>query len=328
MRGMSVYFINDTTCTDPWRNLALEECLLSRCGQDDAMLYLWQNAQTVVIGRHQNPWKECRTELLDQEGGRMARRITGGGAVYHDLGNLNFSFIAGRAVYDVARHLEVVLKAVGAVGVEAEFSGRNDILSAGRKFSGNAFAHRQNASLHHGTLLISADMQMLGRYLQPPQAKMESKGIQSVRARVINLCELNPQATVESLRQALAEAFYASYGRYEETTAEALADPALFGALSARQRSWDWRFGQTPRFDVCLENRFPWGGVELQLTSRDGRIDCAAVYSDAMDEAFITSVNEALQGLPFSPAALSKALARLGGPEASDMACWLEQCIF
>lgn len=325
---MSVFFINDLTSSDPWRNLALEECLLSRCGEGDAMLYLWQNANTVVIGRHQNPWRECRPELLEQEGGKLARRITGGGAVFHDLGNLNFSFVMGKSLYDVGRHLQVVIDAVKTLGIAAEFSGRNDILTDGRKFSGNAFAHRQNASLHHGTLLVAVDMGKLGRYLQPPQGKMESKGIKSVQSRVVNLSELSASITIDSLRQAMASAFRANYGPYAEAGALELADPAQFNELFERQSSWEWRFGQSPRFDVSLENRFPWGGVELRLASQDGRIAGADVYSDAMDEAFISSLSTVLSGVPFSPSGMARALRALRRPEADDIASWLETLQF
>ncbi len=325
---MANYFIDDKACTDPWRNLAMEECLLSRCGETDAALYLWQNASTVVIGRHQNPWRECRAELLEQEGGRMARRITGGGAVFHDLGNLNFSFIMGRSVYDVRRHLATVIGAVKRLGIEAEFSGRNDILSGGRKFSGNAFAQRPNASLHHGTLLVRVDMAMLGRYLNVPQAKMESKGIKSVQARVVNLSEINPAVTVEALREALAEAFREAYGAYERTNISGIAESPQFQELLCKQQSWEWRFGQTPRFDATLENRFPWGGVELQLASQDGRITDAAVYSDAMDEAFITALSVSLRGLPFSPAGIAEALRAFDRPEADDLAGWIGSACF
>jgi lipoate---protein ligase len=325
---MSVFLINDSTSTDPWHNLALEECILSRCGEEDALLYLWQNANTVVIGRHQNPWRECRAELLDAEGGKLARRITGGGAVFHDLGNLNFSFVMGKPIYDVARHLQVVIDAVKTLGIEAEFSGRNDILSEGRKFSGNAFAHRRNASLHHGTLLVAVDMLKLGRYLQPPQGKMESKGIKSVQSRVVNLSELSGSVSIESLRQAMAESFRLSYGPCTQAEAAELADPAQLREAIERQSSWEWRFGQTPRFDVALENRFPWGGVELQLTSLDGRISNAAVFSDAMDEAFISSLSTALAGVQFSPAGLAHALRELRRTEADDMAQWMETLQF
>ncbi len=324
---MCNFLIDNTTCFDPWRNLAMEECLLDACGEHDAILYLWQNAQTVVIGRNQNPWRECRTELLEQEGGKLARRITGGGAVYHDQGNLNFSFIAGKAVYDVSRHLNVVLKATQSVGVQAEFSGRNDIMSNGRKFSGNAFAHRQNSSLHHGTLLISADMSMLGRYLQPSQAKMASKGVQSVQSRVVNLSELSAAATVESLRLALKESFQMEYGPY--INGFTMADQEQLERLHTRQRSWEWRFGQTPRFDVSLQCRFPWGGVEVELINRDGRVAEAKVFSDGMDAALFPLLAKALVGRLFTAVELADALRSASdSAEASDVAKWLEECKF
>ena len=319
---MSAFFINDTVCHDPWRNLATEECLLARCRQGDALLYLWQNAHTVVIGRHQNPWRECRAELLEQEGGTLARRITGGGAVFHDLGNLNFSFIASNEIYDLNRQLSVVLEAVKSLGVEAAFSGRNDILAEGRKFSGNAFARKAHASLHHGTLLVAADMPNLARYLQVSSAKMESKGIKSVQSRVVNLSELSSQVTIPALREALQRSFTAVYGGCQ-ADAKDMIDTALFETTLARQQSWDWRFGQTPRFDITLETRFPWGGVELQLITREGCIAEAKVYSDAMNEQFISCLQPALEGLPYAQDAIAAALRATNCAEGEDLAKWI-----
>ncbi|HOV70336.1 MAG TPA: lipoate--protein ligase family protein, partial [Clostridia bacterium] len=154
-----------TAITDPHQNLAFEEYLFETADEDTATMYLWTNASTVVIGRNQNPWRECKVELLEKDGGKLSRRTTGGGAVYHDLGNLNFSFIMSKEAYSVQRQLGVIIEAVRSLGIDAEFSGRNDILACGRKFSGNAFAVRKNGALHHGTLLINADMDMLTHYL-------------------------------------------------------------------------------------------------------------------------------------------------------------------
>lgn len=322
---MSVYLIDDTSCFDPWHNLAVEESLLERCGPDDVMMYLWQNAHTIVIGRHQNPWRECRCEQLEQEGGKLARRITGGGAVFHDLGNLNFSFIAGAGLYDLTRQLSVILRAVESLGMRPAFSGRNDILVDGRKFSGNAFAHKTNASLHHGTLLVCADMPMLGRYLQVSTAKMESKGIKSVRSRVANLTEFNPEVTITSLREALRDAFEDEYDGFREIAAEELVDPEFYAQAHTRQQSWDWRYGQTPRFDITLETRFPWGGVELLMTARDGRVAEAKVYSDAMDPTFIDCLEQALVGSPYTRDGLCASLHAMACPEADDLADWVAE---
>ena len=178
--------------TDPWHNLALEE-LLFTSGGEGTVLYLWQNRNTVVIGRNQNAWKECRADLLEREGGRLARRTSGGGAVFHDMGNLNFTFITPRGGYDLERQLGVILGAVRSQGIDAGFTGRNDLVTAGGgKFSGNAFCFSRDRGLHHGTILVDVDMDKLSRYLVPSADKLRSKGVDSVRSRVANLRELNP----------------------------------------------------------------------------------------------------------------------------------------
>ncbi|MEE1401958.1 MAG: lipoate--protein ligase, partial [Oscillospiraceae bacterium] len=141
-------------CTDPHRNLATEAYLTETVPEDTCILYLWQNRHTVVIGRNQNAWRECRTTLLEQEGGVLARRLSGGGAVYHDMGNLNFTFSLPTADYDLRRQQEVLVAACHRLGIPAECSGRNDILTGGRKFSGNSFYHHRGRSFHNGTLLI------------------------------------------------------------------------------------------------------------------------------------------------------------------------------
>ena len=196
---------------DPHRNLAIEQHLLEQVKPGQCILYLWQNQNTVVIGRNQNAWKECRTSLLEEEGGHLARRLSGGGAVFHDLGNLNFTFLVSRADYDLDRQFSVIQEAVRSFGIPAEKSGRNDVLSAGRKFSGNAFYRNGTQAYHHGTLLVDVDMQKMGRYLNPSKAKLQSKGVDSVRSRVVNLKEMNPEVTIESLKAAMGQAFSKVY---------------------------------------------------------------------------------------------------------------------
>ena len=171
--------------TEPYWNIAVENYLVEH--GDTITLYLWRNRRTVVIGQNQNPYSEVNVEALEVDGGYLMRRKTGGGAVYHDDGNLNFSFVVPKVLYDQRRQFGVIQRAVESFGLHTELSGRNDILAEGRKFSGNAFSKGRVNDLHHGTLLIKGNMEDLQRYLKPKPAKLQKHGVQSVRSRVVNL---------------------------------------------------------------------------------------------------------------------------------------------
>lgn len=315
---------------DPWLNLSLEELLLDRVADDEAILYLWQNQHTVVVGRHQNAWRECHAEKLEADGGKLARRLSGGGAVYHDLGNLNFTFIMPKPAYDLHRQLKVILGAARAVGVDAEFSGRNDILAEGRKFSGNAFYHGRRASYHHGTILIDVDMTVLQNYLNVPQQKMAAKGVTSVKSRVINLRELVPTLTIDEMKQAMMQAFVAEYGGPGALIdmAELQQSPEA-RALYEKYSSWEWRLGKSPSFDITLETRFPWGGIELGLMVEGGVIQSARIYSDAMESELIEPMAHSLEGLAYDRAEMAESLENLARIHQSgvigDVAGWIKE---
>lgn len=296
--------------TDPYENLALEEALLHRVGAGELILYLWQNERTVVIGKNQNPWKECRTALLAEEGGHLARRLSGGGAVFHDRGNLNFTFLVRETDYDVSRQLSVIETACRSLGIPAQRSGRNDLLADGRKFSGNAFYKHEGRCYHHGTLMVDVDTALVQRYLSPSKAKLEAKGVDSVRARVVNLKEFVPDLTVERLASALISALPAVYSAGEGIPAIQDLDPKAFdlGDLRAKYASDAWLYGPKLPFTLSCEDRFPWGGVELQLKVNEGVIRAAKVYTDAMDETLAGTVEEMLMGCPFQFSPLSAAL--------------------
>ena len=149
---------------DPWFNLAVEECIFRQMPATQRVLFLWRNADTVVIGRAQNPWKECNTRRMEEDNVRLARRSSGGGAVFHDLGNLNFTFSVTEENYDLHRQQQVILAACRLLGLRAELSGRNDLLAEGRKFSGNSFYAHNGRAFHNGTLLVDADMQISGTF--------------------------------------------------------------------------------------------------------------------------------------------------------------------
>ncbi len=279
---------------DPCRNLAIEEFLLTKA-EEAVILYLWQNENAVVIGKNQIPWNECKTTLLAQEGGTLVRRLSGGGAVFHDLGNLNFTFLLPQKAYDLDRQLTVIQRALRSLGIDAVRSGRNDVLAQGRKFSGNAFYKNGRAAYHHGTLLIHADTEKLGRYLSPSQAKLQSKGVDSVRSRVVNLQELQPQITVDCLKEALRREFSALYGPPRLLTLTEAEERAI-ADLTEKYRSWDWRFGRKLPFTCTCEKRFPWGSVEVQLQVGSGTIAAAKVYSDALDDTLPPRLEAALTG--------------------------------
>lgn len=295
---------------DPHCTLALEEAYLRSAGEEEIMLYLYRHRPSVIIGRTQNAWAECRHDRMENDGICLARRITGGGAVYHDEGNLNFSFIAGSCVYDVKRQLAVILEAVRGFGIDAGFSGRNDLVAGGRKFSGNAFGIRKNAAVHHGTLLISTEKEQMMRYLSVSPDKIAAKGVASVRSRVVNLSELAPGLTVEKMVQSLRSSFADAYGEPEEWT----PDPVLCrraNTLAARNAGWKWLFGRTPAFDLQASSRFSWGGFEMQLQLEHGIIRDVQIYSDAMDPAFILAIPAAWRGVPFRSQSMADALEPL-----------------
>ena len=217
----------EATGFDPYENLSIEQYLLETLQPSQCILYLWQNQNTVVIGRNQNPWVECRTSLLGNEDGKLARRLSGGGAVFHDLGNLNFTFLMSDEDFNIEKQLSVIGQACALTGIETEYSGRNDILAQGRKFSGNAFYHSRGHAYHHGTLLIRADMEKLQRYLNPSKAKLTAKGIASVRSRVMNLTELCPDLTITQMKANMQRAYAQVYGLPVQTLQLPDADQPL-----------------------------------------------------------------------------------------------------
>ena len=285
--------------TNPHRNLAIEEYLTDTVPEDTLIVYLWQNKHTVVIGRNQNAWAECRTAELERDGGTLARRLSGGGAVYHDMGNLNFTFSLRTEDYDLRRQQSVIVEACRMLGIPAEISGRNDILTNGCKFSGNSFYSHNGCSFHNGTLLLSVDMANLGKYLTPSKVKLESKGVASVRSRVINLTELVPTLTVAQMADAMVKAAEKVYGLEAKTLSETDFDEAEIEKRYQRFSSFDWNYGKSVPCSFACAKRFAWGEVTIQLAVKNGLCEDAAVYSDAMDAEFAAPLAKALTGCRF-----------------------------
>lgn len=218
-----------TDCLDPYRNLAYEQLLQSEVDSGMAILYLWQNENTIVVGRNQEIGKECRAEAFLQDGGRIARRRSGGGAVYHDLGNLNFSLICREKEKACYPYQPLVIGALKEFGLEASFNGRNDFTVQGRKFSGNAFYSDGVVACRHGTLLVSCEIARMTRYLTPDKSKLSRNHVASVFSRVVNLGELSAAVTVDALRQALIRVSGATPLKKQPSERE-IASLALFYA--------------------------------------------------------------------------------------------------
>lgn len=285
-----------TDGTEPYKNLALEEYLLTHVKPGECILYLWQNRHTVVIGRNQNGFKECRIEELERDGGSLVRRLSGGGAVFHDLGNLNFTFLVRKAEYDVNHQIEVILRAVQAFGIHALCTGRNDITIDGKKFSGNAYYETGDFCYHHGTILVDVSKSDMSRYLNISKTKLESKGVESVKSRVTNLSEYLPDITIREVREQLVQAFSRVYGLPVRQMTEKEVN---WEQVEERQKmfaSFEWKYGRKIPFTNQLCRRFPWGEAEITVEVNKGRIRQAVVSSDALDTGFIRQLEERLPG--------------------------------
>lgn len=305
---MSVW---DTNCTkmnpkiqiiignqyNPHLNLAVESSLLDDGNANVVTMFLWKNQQTVVYGYNQNPFTECNVELLLSEGGFAARRRTGGGAVYHDLGNLNFSFVANKKHYDVAKQMSVIQKALEIFGLKTEVSGRNDILFDGRKFSGNAFGIYKDRRLHHGTILIKTDGEKLAKYLKVNPAKLQKHGVKSVASRIINLSEV-ADITSDSIIPYLSKAFENVYGAKAEViefndllTDKVLKTRDLFA-------SDEYLFGKWRNFHAKKSAQFAWGLVEIdmQINEEKGIIESVSIASDGLEPNLIDQTEQLLIG--------------------------------
>ena len=291
--------------TSPYENLATEKYLTARLGENEVILFLWKNADTVVIGRNQNCWRECRVSEILAGGGRIARRLSGGGAVYHDGGNLNFSFIYPEGKWSTEEGLSVIAEACRTHGIEATVSGRNDILTNGAKFSGNAFfsltgENGQKNLCHHGCILIDTDTARMELFLNVSKEKLESKGVRSVRSRVVNLGSLAKDLTPELLSESLSNAFGGELSPIPEN--EEIKKDA------EHLSSDEWIFGRQIDFTDSFGARFPWGEIMLNFKVSAGIVSECKIYSDSMDEYISSSLESAFAGKPFSATALGDSI--------------------
>ena len=308
-------FVDNRGTTDPRVNLALEEHVFRHKPAADDCLLFYVNAPAIIIGRNQNTIEEIAPAVVEARGIHVVRRVSGGGAVYHDLGNLNFSFMTPDVANRFSRYdhfTRPVIDVLRDAGVPAELGGRNDILADGRKISGNAQFARPGRMFSHGTLLLDSNLDDVTAALRPRPGKVESKGVKSIRSRVANISEfLREPLTVDELRERILERIFGTRDRARIPTIEITdADWAAVHELVGRKYGdWSWNYGENPVCNVQRAQRFPAGEIDVRLDVRQGRIAVARIFGDFMGLEDVSALEARLVGLPYERAAMVAALA-------------------
>ncbi|CAF1382721.1 unnamed protein product [Adineta steineri] len=321
VKNEAIHRIIYSSSTNIWFNLATEEWLSNTIKPNEHILFLWQNDKCVIIGRNQNPWKECFLERMENDGVLLARRRSGGGAVYQDLGNTCFTFLVSQAHHQLDKNLnsKILLDALhSSFNIKGHIHGRNDLVYGpdNRKFSGSAYQNTRKFALHHGTLITDVDTNAMKKYLNPNKEKLLSKGVDSVQARVINLCQANPSINHKDLCLAIEKSYRQTYSNNQIPSAEILSKEILnsIPELNASYKLYSdsqWRFGQTFSFTHEYEKRFPWGTISIGIISeRDGLIHTCEIYSDSLYVNMINRLKENLLGQMYTGESIRKACQR------------------
>ena len=307
-----MYFFNGRN-TDPHYNLAFEEYFFMTPPEDEAFFLLWQNDRAVIVGKNQNTIEEINQRYVDENGIKVVRRNSGGGAVYHDLGNLNFSFIQkneDNSKLDMRTFAIPVINALAKLGVRAEFSSRNDMIINGRKFSGMAQTISKGRVLHHGTLLFDSDLSVVQDALNVKDIKVESKGIKSVKSRVTNISEhLDQKIDIEEFRRLLVKNMF-KQGELKEYRLTEDDERQINKLKSEKYDLWEWNYGRSPEYEMKKEKKFDCGIITAYIDVKKGVVNNVRFYGDFFGVKDIKELEEKLRGTKFRYQELYDTLAQ------------------
>jgi lipoate---protein ligase len=306
-------FIDNKGITDPRINLAIEEYAVKNLDIKETYLLFYINEPSIIIGKNQNTIEEINTEYVEKNGIHVVRRLSGGGAVYHDLGNLNFSFITrddGESFHNFRKFTEPVVEALQKIGVNAELSGRNDLLAEGRKISGNAQFSTKGRMFSHGTLMFDSEIDNVVSALNVKKDKIESKGIKSVRSRVANISEfLSQSMTIEEFKSLLLKYIFAGADEIPEYT----LTPEDWGEIEKlskeRYQNWKWNYGKSPKFNLQHSHRFSAGQVDARFEVNKGVIVNCKIYGDFFGVGDVKEIEDLLTGIKYEKSSMEAALA-------------------
>jgi lipoate-protein ligase A len=305
---------------DPHFNLALEEYVFYNFDPNEEYVILWQNEPSVIIGRNQNTIEEINAKFIKEHNINVVRRMSGGGAVYHDLGNLNYTFIINSdkdVISNFKKFTEPIVSALAKLGVKAEFSGRNDITIDGKKFSGNAQHYANNRLLHHGTILFNSDLAVVQEALNVKIDKLKSKGVKSVRSRVTNVYPyLKEKITIEEFKDTLLK-FILNDENYKEKeyvlTEEDLK--AVRTLMKEKYSTWEWNYGESPAFEVEKSQRYSGGQLSLKYNVENGTIQELRIFGDFFGKKEISDIEKLLKGKQYKEKIVKETLESINFEE-------------
>ncbi|MDQ0880060.1 lipoate--protein ligase [Peribacillus sp. V2I11] len=305
-------FIDNKRITDPRINLAIEEYALKHLNIDETYLLFYINRPSIIIGRNQNTIEEINADYVDGNGITVVRRLSGGGAVYHDLGNLNFSFITrddGDSFHNFKKFTQPVVETLEKLGIHAELSGRNDILAEGKKISGNAMFSTKGRMFSHGTLLFQSEMDHIVSALKVKKDKIESKGIKSIRSRVGNIADfLKEPMSVEEFRSFLLQNIFKDNGKVTEYVLTETDWEKIHKISEERYQNWEWNYGKSPKFNLQNSHRFAVGSVDIRLEVNRGIIENCKIYGDFFGVGEVADIEQKLTGTRYEKEAISSVL--------------------